>query len=82
MIETTINELIDSHNELSDLSEQGTLHLLLPIECWKWTSYQSPYSFILKQVELLVEQASAAECLSSPSEYIRELKRWLNEQRS
>lgn len=78
VIECLINALIDSYNEAADLTEDGTIHQFLLIEHWRWTEYQPPSSFLLRQVESLVKNTPTPQCLTSPSEYVRELKRWLN----
>lgn len=77
-IEESIDRLIDAYNEASDLAEDGMTHRYAPIGSWKW---QGPRTFpdaIHQQIERLVKEASVNECMTSSSEYIRALKRWLS----
>ena len=43
------------------------------IKFWRW--YGKPYKNF-HELHSLIEQASLVECLTSPSEYVREYRKW------
>jgi hypothetical protein len=61
------------------------LNSWLRIEEWKWIGWKR----LVQQVELselrhmhsLIRKAPLAECLTSPSEYVREYRKWWEERR-
>ena len=76
LVEQRINEMLERHGRYN------------PIESWLWDgsplSEWQPYDNhdykvhrIQSYVDGMINQAAEAECLLSPSQYIRELKLWL-----
>ena len=72
-LEQRIDYVIDSMNE-------ETYNSWIPIVEWNGNrnfNSEAKYSNLtLKRIDELIQNATLAECLTSPSEYIREYRKW------
>ncbi len=85
-IDQKVLAAIQEYNDAWDLSEDGTVHQLLPLSQWTLRTTierrllgedETP---VISRVHRLIRQAPMAECLSSPYEYIREYKQWCSKE--
>jgi hypothetical protein len=69
MLEQEINKLIEQYGHWS-------------IEHWEWNSVNVPFTHTTgyRIANKLILESSLAECLTSPSEYIRECKKFFEAQ--
>lgn len=82
ILEQQINQILDHYNENSAFD--GDSHLYMLIEHWQFKSGADfdeierdlRLDGILRQVTILIELAQLEECLTSPSQFVREYKKW------
>lgn len=85
-LEQQINKLIEDYNadSLKDWQESGDddgpayedYHQLMLIEDWIWVDEPQTGEPVHNPTNKLIEKTTTEVCLTSPSEYIREYKKW------
>lgn len=85
-LEEKINNIInkynaDSYQEYCDTADEDgpayeSYETLFPIEYWMWVDEPQTGAPVHNQVNRWIEVTNVEICLTSPSEYIREYKKW------
>lgn len=55
---------------------------IIPLEQWIWKGKPSNNNYIKRFANKLILQATLEECLTSPSEYVRECKKYFEAERN
>jgi len=69
----TLEDKIDSMTSAINGDYSSVVH-------WRWSHPGTAYPYLLwDALKRIIEEASLAECLTSPSHYIREYRKWYEE---
>ena len=77
MIDRQIQSLLDMVNEELEIYNIATRkRYYKPISGWKWKGHPGSSSSLGIMINNMIKEADEGECILSPSEYIRECKKY------